>query len=234
MQNIKTEKVSFWQRMVPRILQSIAWYPGYLMLKIFLRMTVTGKKNVKEAQFKAKREGRAILFISNHVSEFDPILSLTATPPYTWAFPMFWVARPGKLYKDPDFSWRRYIYGDLFFLAWGAQPLKSGSKDYAYALQRHAWLLDNGYSVCIFPEGSYDKNKKRIGGGAGFLMESSNPIVISISISGIEDISSKEFWTRKRKLKVEFGKMIEPKLYLDSSKELPDRYKDAIKRIMNI
>ena len=228
---IKTKKVPLWQRVVPRILHSIVWYPTRLLLKYFMHMEIQGAKNVAQAAKRAKKEKRAILFIGNHISEFDPIVSTMATSPFSPAFPLFWVSRPGREYKDPDFSWRKYIYGDLFFLAWGAQPLTSRLKDYEKSLMRHSWLLKNGYSVCIFPEGGYEKKRKSPGGGAGFLAEAWNPILIGIKFSGVEKINSEEFWGRKRFLKVEFGPALEPKDLLDKSLPVPDRYKEMIKKV---
>ncbi len=229
---IISEYVPLWQRIVPRILQSLAWYPTRAMLKYFLHMQVLGEQNVKDAIKKAKKEKRAILFVSNHITELDPILTTMATSPFSPAFPLFWVAREGRTYKDPDFSWRRYIYGDLFFLAWGAQPLRSGKKNYAESLKRHVWLLEHRYSVCIFPEGGIDPKKKKIGGGLGYLVETLNPVVIPIKITGVEDISSKEFWARERHLTVEFKEAIEAKKLINHSLDLPDRYKDLAQHIM--
>ena len=230
------EKVPLWQRIVPRILQSAAWYPGYyLLLKFFLRMQIYGAKNLKNANKLVKKQKRAVLLISNHISEFDPIITLSAIKPYFYIFPLFWVARPGKYYKDPDFSWRRFIYGDLFLLSWGAQPIHQGQKNYELALRRHVWLLKNGYSVCIFPQGGIGKSK--VHGGAGFLIDKCDPIVIPIKIEGLENINSKEFWARKRKLKVEFGKPIEnAKDILENLKKEKDRleaYREVAELILN-
>ncbi len=225
-ENIKIERVPLWQRIVPRVLESIAWYPTRILLRVFLRMKVN-------KYFKITKEevDRPILFISNHISELDPILTTMATSPFNTIFPLFWVSKAGREYKDPDFSWRKYIYGDLFFLAWGAQPLTSKVKNYEMSLKRHSWLLKHGYSVCIFPERGYSNKSRGIGGGAGFLMEAWNPLVIPVKIEGIEGITQREFWGRRRGLRVTFGKALEPKDYLDSNLPAPERYKDAIKKI---
>ncbi len=225
---IQTENVPLWQRIIPRILHTLAWYPTRALLYIFLGMEISVSD-----KFKKIPKNRAVLFLSNHMSELDPILSTMATAPYHKAFPLFWVSKPGREYKDPDFSWRKYIYGDLFFLAWGAQPLSSKLKDYEKSLLRHSWLLKHNYSVCIFPERGYSKKQKArgIGGGAGFLMEAWNPVVVPIKIEGIEGLTQKEFWTRKRKLKLTFGAPIEPENYLNTKLPAPQRYKTAIKKI---
>ncbi len=229
---IKTEKVPFWQRLLPFVLQAIAWYPGYLMLKVFLHLDDSqGKKHLKQAIEKARKGKRGLLFVSNHVSELDPIITNAALKPFTAKFPMYWVSKKGKSYKDPDFSWRRYIYGDLFFLAWGAQPLKDKRQNYEESLQRHSWLLKHGYSVCIFPEGGYEKKRQSLGGGAGFLMEAWNPVVVPVKIEGVKKITSKEFWGRKRNLKLIFGRAVEPKDVLDESLPIPERYKEAVKSV---
>ena len=229
------EKVPLWQRIVPRILESLAWYPTKLALFFFLRMQIKGAENIKKLEKDKKLRNKPLLFISNHISELDPIITTMATPPYSKFFPLFWVARPGKYYKDPDFSWRRFIYGDFFFLCWGAQPIHQGQKNYELALRRHVWLLKNGYSVCIFPQGGIGKSK--VHGGAGFLIDKCDPIVVPIKIEGLENINSKEFWARKRKLKVEFGEPIKNarELLEDLKKEKAelDAYKEIAELALN-
>ena len=229
----KDDKIPKWQIIVPFLLQTIAWYPVRGILKFFVNLEIEGKDFVKEAFAKARKEKRSVLFISNHLSELDPILSTMATNPFVrGAFPYFWVARPGDTYKnDPDFSWRRYIYGKLFFLSWGAQPADLGVKDYAKSLWRHEYLLKKGYTVCIYPQGGI--GKKQIRGGAGYLMESANPIVIAIKIDGAEGITQKDFFSRKRKIVLKFSRPYEPEELLYNSLEVPDRYKKAVEKIFN-
>ncbi len=205
----------------------MAWYPGFLMLKVFLNMEIKGKDILNRAKLKSKKEKRPILLLSNHITEFDPIISLVGFNPFSVNFPMFWVSRAGKFYKDKNFRWRRFIYGPVFFDLWGAKSVLHGQKDYAKALSTHKALLDNGNSVCIFPEGTTIAEKKRIRGGAGYLMEVCNPVVLGMKIDGIEDITPKEFWKRKRKLKVEFVDIPEPDEILEFKLDPPERYKKA-------
>ncbi len=223
-------KISFWQRLSPRILHSVVWYPTKFLLYFFMHMELEIEKGFSNKIRNAVKNKRPILYISNHISEFDPIISTMATSPFSPAFPLFWVARPGRYYKDPDFSWRKYIYGDLFFILWGAQPLISGYNDYQKSLARHIWLLKNGYTVCIFPQGGISKNK--YGGGAGYLVKKFNPLLVRLHISGIENINSREFWTRKRHLKVKFEIVDNAKEMIDNTLAVPDRYKKFAKDIL--
>ena len=209
---------------------SISWYPIYIAFLIFLRMQTKGGRHIPLLR---KRDKRSLLFVSNHISELDGMASASALPPFFPYFPIFWVGMPGKFYKSSEFSWRRYIYGNLFMKLVGVQPIVPGTHDYAQALQRHIWLLKHGYSVCIFPEGSFRKEKKRIHGGAGYLMETCNPLVIPVRISGVEGITMKEFFTFKRRLKVEYGKPLEPRDLLNPQLPVPERYRDAVKKVMD-
>ncbi len=237
-EKIELKKIPRWQIIVPRILQSIAWYPGYFLLKIFLKMKIQGHEQVKKALQIAKQERRGILIVSNHVSELDPILTLTKISPTSYAFPLFWVARPGREYKDPDFSWRKYIYGDLFFLAWGAQPAVRGYKDYAKSLARHAYLLKEGYSVCIFPEGAFDPKKKKVRGGAGYLLHNFNPVIILLKIDGLQNITNKTFFGRKHNLLLKFS-LLDDEQIKTIKNSLDDHdpvkfYKSITEKIMKI
>lgn len=226
-------KVSFAQRFFPRLLQSVAWYPGFLMLKVFLNMEIKGKEFLNQAKLDSKMEKKPILLLSNHITEFDPIISLVGFNPFSRNFPMFWVSRSGKFYKGKDFRWRRFIYGPVFFALWGAQCAFNGTKDYAISLGKHKWLLEHGYSVCIFPEGTTVPDKKRIRGGAGYLMEAVSPILLGMRISGIENVNAKEFWSRKRKLCVEFVPLPATEEILDANLEPVSRYKNAVADIMS-
>jgi len=231
---IKTQKVPLWQRIVPRILQTIAWYPTRPLLNFFMRMKISGKENMKEAFKLSKETKRPILVAPTHTTEFDPIISLNATiPPHHRNFPMFWVARPGHTYKgDPDFGWRKFIYGTLFFLSWGAQPTVMGAKDYAESLKRHVWLLKKGYTVCIFPQGGMGKKDAR--GGIGYLIEATDPVVVPLKIEGIDKINNKEFWGRKRHLKVTICKPKTKNDIINPELPVPERYKDASASIVSL
>ncbi len=228
------QKIPKWQIIVPYILQTLVWVPGYLMYKIFTHLKVSGRSNIKDAINVAKKENRPLLYVSNHVHELDPTLHVAGSYPFSRNYPFFWVARKGKMYKTPEFSWRRYIYGDLFFICWGAQPISSGNRDYKKSLSRHIWLLKHGYTVCIFPEGAIDPLKKKVRGGVGYLIDTLNPVVVPIRISGIEGMTSKEFWSRKRFAHIEFLPYVSKNDFISKEESIEDIYIKISEKIIHI
>lgn len=223
--------------LVPRILQTIAWVPGWLMLKWFLHLRITGWDNVHKASLIARARGVGIIFACTHVSEFDPIIVLAGVPPYSVAFPMFYMSSPDKTFQEHRFGWRRFLYGGLFFRSWGAYPLVAQQKDYAKSLCIHESLLKDGVSLCVFPTGSIalEGVEYRVRGGVGFLADATKSVVIPVRITkdSFRRITPASFLKRSHRFTLAYG---DPLLYGDFSYNLatndPQRYQVIAQRIM--
>jgi len=218
--------------LVPRLLQVIAWPIAYIFLKIFLRYSISGIGNIKTALKLASHTQNGIIFASNHFSELDPIIITAGVAPRTFWAPMFYVLAPFKTFTDKKFGWRRHIYGPAFFQAWGAYPIKSGVKDYAVSLATHVKLIQQGQNMCIFPEGGL-KNTGQAHGGVGYLAEATDAVIVPVHIEGLERITTREFFTRKRSLTVTYLPPIIPKKVLKEELPVPERYKDFARFILS-
>ena len=208
--------------LIPRILQFIAWWPTYLIFRLFYGFTVKGKENINGL--------KQAIFACNHASELDTIMLTAAATPFGPFTPMFYVSRETSFYQDDYFGWRRYLYSETFFALWGALRAYAGLKDYEKTLRNHIMLLEDGYSLCIFPEGrmSKDGNLQEGHGGVAFLSHRTGVPIVPVHITGTYKFSfSKPF---KRPVTVTFGKPI----YLSSDETFsPESAKIEAEKIMN-
>lgn len=187
---------------IPLILQSFAWPPTRLMFNFFCHFEVRGSKNLKSLK------GDGVIFATNHISEWDPILVTAALPLLGRFTPLFYVSMVKSHYTNSGMM--KHIYGGNFFKAWGAHPVYKGEKDYEKALVHHIDLLNSGQSLCIFPEGKRSETGElgKPRGGVAFLAHRTNKPVVPVSIQGIHKMSAKEFFSRKRKIIITFGEVL--------------------------
>lgn len=186
---------------VPLVLQCLAWPFARTVFALLFHMRVEGLERVP-------LDGRPLIFAPTHGSEFDPI-AVRAALPFLWkGLPMFYVLGPISMYKDSVFGWRRYIYGEWFFWAWGAYATRSGHKDYSIALAEHEQLLKAGHSICIFPGGrTFRKDGERpekIHGGIGYLALTSAAHVVPVRVWGLNGHTAAQLFSGTTHAKVEF------------------------------
>jgi 1-acyl-sn-glycerol-3-phosphate acyltransferase len=195
-------------KLSPLILQAIFWPFTIPFLKFFVGFEVIGKENLKGLK-------GPVIFASNHISEIDPILVRAALPMFSSFTPLFYVAR--KNYLDSIEGPRKYIYGGLFFKAWGAYPTESGKGDYSISLKNHIKLLNEGCSLCIFPEGKISENGQlgEVHGGLGYLYKEMVTNVIIVKISGAFKINLKSFFTRKNRISIKLTPLAHIKALTD-------------------
>ncbi len=196
-----------------------------LFFKIFLRTSVSGSKNLKGIK-------GHIIFAANHTSEFDAILIPVSLPYFANFAPLFYVARERRFYRR--FSWRRYIYGGVFFKLFGAFPIISHLHNYELALASHVALLKNGKNLCIFPEGAITKDG-HIGeahGGIGYLAYATDATIVPIAIEGLFHMNASDFWKRKRKVTIRIGTPIVSKELFTMNTPSVDDFKLAATHIL--
>ncbi len=187
--------------LTPLILQKIIWIQTRLILNFFLRLKVEGLDNLKDIPKNA-------IFASNHVSELDPIIIPASLPFFSRFSPMFYATLPTSEYTNS--SWRQIFYGGTLFKLWGGHLVYIGLKNYAKSLVNHIKLLKDGKSIVVFPEGQITPNGflQPARGGVAYLAEVSGCPIVPVSISGVYGISNKEFFLRKRWVRICFGKPV--------------------------
>lgn len=209
----------------PFLLQTLIWIPTRLALKLFYKLEVRGLENTKHLK-------KGAIFVSNHTSELDPVLIPASLPFLSSLMPMFYTSREKSFYKDDRFGWKQHIYGGNFFKMWGAHEVMVGQNNYELALKNHIRIVEDGHSVCIFPEGRKNITGKDIEakGGIAYLAYKTNAPIIPVTISGAIE---------KKKITVEFGKPLYSRDIFDDLRNIKidkevDDYKKAATFVMSI
>lgn len=210
----------------PIISQFIIRIITKILFKIFCGFEIRGMENLKKVK-------GPVIFAGNHSSEWDGPLIRTAFPMISRFGPMFYVSREKSFYTDS--GWRKYIYGGTLFKIVGAYPVMAGQKNYEASLVNYIKIIKDGGSVTIFPEGRRTKDGS-FGdpkGGVAFLACATNTLVVPVGIQGIVRLNAKEFFSRKRKLILTYGKPIFPDdIVGKEERQNTEKYKEGAEKIM--
>ena len=143
------------------------------------------------------------LLISNHVTDVDAALILSALP-FRWRVRVA-IAMSGELLRE----WRhnskiKYALGASLFNVFSL-PRQSGfRRSFAYAGE----AIDRGWSVLIFPEGheTTDGTIKSFRGGIGLLTSELTVPVVPIRLDGLWELKQRrQFFVRPGTVSVTFG-----------------------------
>jgi 1-acyl-sn-glycerol-3-phosphate acyltransferase len=213
----------------PLILQTAIWPIVRPLFWFFLRLKIAGLENLKNLP-------KGVIFASNHTSELDPILIPASLPFLSRFMPMFYVSRPRGFYQNS--GWRQVFYGGFFFKLWGAHSAVSGHKNYGVSLSPHIRIIQHRRTVLFFPEGRKTKNGRvmlnEAHGGAAFLAEKTGLPIVPICVSGLYNITLKDFFLRRRRVSVTFGKPIYARELFADIDAKDNRYRMAVREILKI
>lgn len=213
----------------PWILQTLIWIPTRITLRFFTSVKIEGWENVSKLP-------KGIIFALNHSSELDPILLPASFPFFSKFSPTFYTSREPEFYKRS--GWRQHFYGGTFFKAWGAYPVFVGKHNYDVSLSHHIGFLKDRSSLCIFPEGQ----KTRDGlvqegkGGVTYLAWKANVPIVPVYIRGVFEMTTGDFFLRRRKITVSFSQPIFPAELFPNPPELSltiDDFKTATQKVMS-
>jgi 1-acyl-sn-glycerol-3-phosphate acyltransferase len=163
--------LSFWARMYRRLLRR---WDVDKHVKAFCRpMTVEGRENLEGAS-------GPMLVIANHTSHFDTVIVLSVLPRKMWDRTAI-VAAADRMY-------RQRVKGMLHSLRYNAFPITRGGGREALAYSQ--WLLHNGWSLLIFPEGKRSRTGELLPfhGGPAILALGHHVPVLPIYIRGANEI----------------------------------------------
>lgn len=213
---------------VPFILQNLFFVTFLPLYKFFLRLEIKGTENLRNLK-------GPIILAPNHTSELDPTVIPLIFPFFSPHLPIYSVIYPIAKYKTPEWRWRRYIYGKLFFNLLGGYSSYSGSKDYNLSLKDHILLLNKGRTVCIFPEGkcTTDGNLGPAHGGLGFLTFTTNATVVPLVIDSFYGLSFFEFISRRVKIRITVLPPLTKKEIFDTEAPNVEDFKGASQKVMN-
>jgi 1-acyl-sn-glycerol-3-phosphate acyltransferase len=154
-----------------------AWVSRYTWSMMYIMNNLTKKiYNLSGEDFQ-----KPAVYIANHGSFLD-ILITTMLHPKLVLMTNRWV-------------WKSPVFGAVVRMA-EYYPVADGAEDSLEPLQD---LVDRGYSIMVFPEGtrSYDDNMKRFHKGAFFIAEKLKLDVVPVILHGVQYCMQKGDWLLK-------------------------------------
>ncbi|MDD3417041.1 MAG: lysophospholipid acyltransferase family protein [Lachnospiraceae bacterium] len=159
------------------------------------KITVIGEENVPKDQ--------AVLYIANHRSYFDILLTYVRVPR-----PTGYVAKKEMLKYPLLRDWMKNLHCKFL----DREDMKAGLKMILDAIED----VKNGVSICIFPEGTRNPNEDPLQmlpfkEGSLKIAEKSGCPIIPMALTGSADIFEKQFpKVKKAHVIIEYGKPIYP------------------------
>jgi len=185
-----------------------------LILKIFVKLRVEGRENLSNIK-------GPVIFMPNHISYFDAPILVAAL-------------NIGRRQRLAFAAARDVLYGEYKWFSTTAELLlntfpfpRKENENIALGLDHMGTLLDQGYSVGVFPEGRVSETGKllELKKGAGLVAVQMRVSIVPVVIKGSEKIFpySKYLPVKRGLVTVRFGKPI--------TFNTSDSFKDATKRI---
>ncbi len=154
-------------------------------------VTVLGEENVPKDE--------AVLYIGNHRSYFDVIMTYVRVPR-----PTGYMAKVGMLRVPSLSTWMKYLH--CIFL--DRSNIKAGMQSILDAIEK----VRSGISICIFPEGTRNRTEETLlafHDGSFKIAEKTGCPVVPMSINNAGAIWEEHLpWIKKAHVVIEYGKPI--------------------------
>ena len=172
-----------------------SWYLiGNPLCRFFLRPTVIVPANLQLSKT------QPLIIAANHVSRFDPFLTCLLPRPLPKQIVPVTFLTAEKYY---EMWWLK-----PFLWALGSIPVKRFGWSLDDYLDKAAQSLRSGRTMVVFPEGQMGLGNQKPKPGIGYLVTAADAEVLPAYIAGIENLSFKDFFLRKRRLQLTLGETI--------------------------
>ncbi|MFA5075142.1 MAG: AMP-binding protein [Candidatus Babeliales bacterium] len=192
-----------------------------LFSKIFAKMEVQGIENLKNLK-------QPVVFMPNHTTYVDPLVILMALPKDIRKNTSFAAAKDVLYETFRSVAWLADLLFNSFCL-----PRKNGD-GVRFGLENMGNMLDQGYSVVVFPEGEMSKSGDLISlkKGTGLMAVEMGVDIVPVKITGAVDIVpyGKFFPRKKGNIIVKFAPPIKFKKS-DSYKEVKEKIENILKNL---
>jgi long-chain acyl-CoA synthetase len=192
----------------------ITWFRCFVWWGLLLPLTCLMSRRQVRGREHLQSLSAPVLFVSNHITEVDPALILSALP-LRWRNKLA-IAMRGELLREWRFPpagtslWPRFI-GHLKYLSvvslFNVFPLPQES-GFRRSFRFAGESLDRGFSLLVFPEGrrTDDGEIHSFMAGTGLLAQKLNVPVIPIKIEGLFALKQqRKYLARAGQLVVKFG-----------------------------
>lgn len=202
-------------------IRNIGQFLTFLYARLFIKLKVEGFQNLQNLNF-------PVIFMPNHISYIDSIPLLMALPFKIRKQIAIAAARDVVYDEFKHVAWLAELFANTFPL-----PRKEG-ENIMLGLDYMGKLLDENYSVVIFPEGQVSKSGKfqELKRGAGLIAVDMNCQIVPVKITGTNNIVPYEkLFPRKRgTVTVKFGTPIKFKKS-DSYTKTREKIEEVMKNL---
>jgi 1-acyl-sn-glycerol-3-phosphate acyltransferase len=168
-----------------------------------------------------RREKQPVIFMSNHESNLDPPVLITAIP-----VPAVYISKK-ELKWVPLVGWAAGLGGTIF--------LDRGNRERAiHSIREAAAQIRGGKTVVMFPEGTRTRTGK-LGpfkkGGFAMALDAGVPIVPLATVGGFRTLPPGSFRLRPGRYTILFGQPVDPKGFRDREslmKEVESRIRSLV------
>lgn len=186
-------------RLVQGAFRLILWVSG-------TKVQVIGEEQVPKDQ--------PVLYVANHRSYFDILLTYSRCPGLTG-----YVAKKEMLKYPLLRDWMKKLY--CLFL--DREDIREGLKTILQGIE----YVKQGISICIFPEGTRNKEEKMLPFKEGSLKiaEKTGCLIIPMAITNSAEIFENHLpWVKKTSVVLEYGTPIDPKTLSKEEKKFLGAY----------
>lgn len=171
------------------------------LTRLIYRPIIEGRHNVPKSG--------AVIFASNHLSFIDSVVIPVAAPR-----PVRFLAKSSYFEGTGVKGWA----SRMFFTAVGASPIRRGAGQAALdALDQHQKMLEQGFAVALYPEGtrSLDGRLYRGRTGVAYLALQTGAPVVPVGLIGTNEAMpvGASMPKRKPRVHVRFGKALDVSSY---------------------